>query len=221
MTMNEPLLTEAEILSFFNTFKSNPDDRGPPNKYKKQAFHQGWTDAADRYDVYKEQALTRLTWQNVGNRFGSKFGRRSAEQIDSVYDQLAGMFEIRRPDGLEVLPGEILQTAGLREGSVCQVTVNAYERNPAARQKCLDGHGYRCDVCKISLGEEYGPDAERLIHVHHLRPIAAAGGEYEIDPLNDLRPVCPNCHAVIHKKKDPPYTIAEVQVMRRRAKGLE
>ncbi|MDY6960261.1 MAG: HNH endonuclease, partial [Halobacteriota archaeon] len=30
------------------------------------------------------------------------------------------------------------------------------------------------------------------------------------DPVNDLRPVCPNCHAVLHKKK-PPYTIEELK----------
>lgn len=27
---------------------------------------------------------------------------------------------------------------------------------------------------------------------------APSAGEYEADPAEDLRPVCPNCHAVIH-----------------------
>ena len=34
--------------------------------------------------------------------------------------------------------------------------------------------------------------------------------EYEVNPIQDLRPVCPNCHAMIHKKK-PAYNIEEIQ----------
>lgn len=32
----------------------------------------------------------------------------------------------------------------------------------------------------------------------------------QIDPISDLRPVCPNCHAMLHKK-NPPYTIDELR----------
>jgi hypothetical protein len=31
-----------------------------------------------------------------------------------------------------------------------------------------------------------------FLHVHHLRELAALGKEYEVDPITDLRPVCPN-----------------------------
>jgi 5-methylcytosine-specific restriction protein A len=44
----------------------------------------------------------------------------------------------------------------------------------------------------------FGPEAEGFIHVHHLIPLSTIGTEYLVDPINDLRPVCPNCHAVIH-----------------------
>ena len=37
-----------------------------------------------------------------------------------------------------------------------------------------------------------------FIHVHHLRPLSEIRGEYMVDPVADLCPVCPNCHAVIH-----------------------
>ena len=42
-----------------------------------------------------------------------------------------------------------------------------------------------------------GREAEGYIHVHHLRGLSDVGGEYVVDPVNDLRPVCPNCHAVL------------------------
>jgi predicted HNH restriction endonuclease len=47
--------------------------------------------------------------------------------------------------------------------------------------------------------------------VHHLRPLSGIAEEYEIDPVEDLRPVCPNCHAMLHRKT-PPYTIDELRL---------
>jgi len=46
----------------------------------------------------------------------------------------------------------------------------------------------------------YGERGKGFIHVHHLRPLADVGEEYELDPIADLRPVCPNCHAMIHAR---------------------
>ncbi len=62
----------------------------------------------------------------------------------------------------------------------------------------------------MDFAATYGPEMAGFIHVHHLTPLATVGPDYNIDPIGDLRPVCPNCHAVIHRR-DPPYTIDEVQ----------
>jgi 5-methylcytosine-specific restriction protein A len=35
------------------------------------------------------------------------------------------------------------------------------------------------------------------------------GNNYIVDPVKDLEPVCPNCHAMLHRK-DPPYSIEEL-----------
>ncbi len=56
----------------------------------------------------------------------------------------------------------------------------------------------------------YGQIGEGFIHVHHLKPLSEIGQEYEVDPIEDLRPVCPNCHAMLHRKK-PPYTIEQLK----------
>ncbi len=96
------------------------------------------------------------------------------------------------------LPEEVAESSGLLEGTVSQVTVNAYERNPEARRQCIEAHGTTCCICGFNFGANYGPVAEGYIHVHHLRPLSAAGGEYVVNPVEDLRPVCPNCHAVLH-----------------------
>lgn len=99
---------------------------------------------------------------------------------------------------LSLLPGEIARPSLYVEGATRMVSVNAYERNREAVLQCKAVHGTVCCVCGIDFGARYGPDFVGLIHVHHLRPLYEIGGEYLVDPVADLRPVCPNCHAVIH-----------------------
>lgn len=109
---------------------------------------------------------------------------------------------------------ELPADAPLFEGARLVVQVSAIERNPIARQKCIAHYGTSCSVCGFNFGATYGNSAEAYIHAHHLKPLASIGGEYVIDPIKDLRPVCANCHAVIHLRQ-PPYSIEEVKGMRR------
>lgn len=95
------------------------------------------------------------------------------------------------------------------EGATKQVYINAYERNRKAREACIKHYGVKCVVCTFSFEEKYGPIGKDFIHVHHLRPIAKQSGKHTVNPINDLRPVCPNCHAMLHLS-DPPYTIEEL-----------
>jgi hypothetical protein len=109
-----------------------------------------------------------------------------------------------------VFPDEVATNRSYREGSVAQVLVNRYERDPRARAACIDAHGSNCSICGMDFGTMYGPEAEGYIHVHHLRPLSEIAEEYEIDPVADLRPVCPNCHAILHRRM-PSYSIEEVR----------
>jgi hypothetical protein len=96
------------------------------------------------------------------------------------------------------LPEQVTEPSRFVEGAVRQISVNAYERNPAARSACIAHYGPSCVVCGFNFGKKFGPAANGYIHVHHLKPLAEIGEKYEVDPVVDLRPVCPNCHAVIH-----------------------
>lgn len=96
------------------------------------------------------------------------------------------------------LAEEVPADANLLEGALQTITINAYERNPAARSKCLDHYGCTCAICGINFAETYGPEAKGFIHVHHLKPLSEIKKAYLVDPIRDLRPVCPNCHAVVH-----------------------
>ena len=95
------------------------------------------------------------------------------------------------------------------EGAVHQVQVNSYERDRAARRACINHYGPACTICGFVFEEHYGAIGEGYIHVHHLVPISDIGENYRVDPIEDLRPICPNCHAMIHRKR-PPLTIEDV-----------
>jgi len=48
-----------------------------------------------------------------------------------------------------------------------------------------------------------------VMHGHHLQPLSSVDSTYEVDPIRDLRPVCPNCHAVSYRR-EPPYSLDDV-----------
>lgn len=84
------------------------------------------------------------------------------------------------------------------EGGKRTLSVNAYERSAEARAACIEAHGSRCAICDFDFGEQYGPEFQGFIHVHHRLPVSQVGERYEVDPVKDLVPLCPNCHAVVH-----------------------
>lgn len=98
----------------------------------------------------------------------------------------------------------------LEEGALRQQVSSHYERNPAARSACIQHYGTICFICKFSFESAYGELGRGFIHVHHLVPLSSIGETYRIDPIKDLRPVCPNCHAMLHRR-DPPLGIDELQ----------
>jgi hypothetical protein len=104
------------------------------------------------------------------------------------------------------------------EGALQTVIVNKYERSREARLRCIEEHGYECAVCGCSMKDLYGKVADGLIHVHHLRELSSIKQAYELDPIEHLRPVCPNCHAVLHTQI-PMLSIDELRaILARRAR---
>ena len=85
------------------------------------------------------------------------------------------------------------------EGAAKRVPVNRYERDTKARDACINKYGWKCQICGLDFEEMYGEIGHNFIHVHHKIPLNSIGMEYIVDPANDLIPLCPNCHAMIHK----------------------
>lgn len=83
-------------------------------------------------------------------------------------------------------------------GSVVYLPITTF-----ARKVCIEHYGYSCTVCDFNFAQIYGSTGKGLIHVHHLTQICKIGKRYKVNPVKYLRPVCPNCHAMLHKQAPP------------------
>lgn len=101
---------------------------------------------------------------------------------------------------------------GFEEGKEKDTISKRYERNPINRKICLDAKGYKCVCCGFDFEKVYGEVGKETIEVHHTTPVHLMGDNYVVNPVEELEPVCSNCHTIIHKK-DEPYTIEEVKEM--------
>lgn len=136
----------------------------------------------------------------------------SCQRVWTYQDRLLEKYyEERYPRG----PGgwqegeEEISDRGVPEGAVRQRRVNWYERDPRNRKEAIGRHGTICFGCGKTMEEMYGKIAKGFIHIHHVRPISTVpeGSQPDID---DLLPLCPNCHAVVHLKR-PPFSIDELK----------
>jgi hypothetical protein len=108
------------------------------------------------------------------------------------------------------LPEELPDGFSYAEGAARTVAVNAYERSSAARDACVARWGVKCTVCSFDFESVYGDYGRGFIHVHHLTPLSDVRNKYKVDPEADMRPVCPNCHAMIHRTT-PPLSIEDLR----------
>lgn len=99
---------------------------------------------------------------------------------------------------------------GDEEGEWQQVIVTQYERSRSNRKACLDHYGPACQACGMSFGDVYGELGTDFIHVHHEVPLHTLGGPQNVDPVKDMKPLCPNCHAMVHRA-DPPIPVMELR----------
>lgn len=154
----------------------------------------------------KIKSLSKMRWDTQMS--GVRIPDKIAQALRSEWLRITSAEECALPD-------EIDATLSYFEGAKRLITVNAYERNPLAREACISHHGTSCVICGFRFADVYGKVGDGLIHVHHLTLVsekAKHGKEYKLNPIRDLRPVCPNCHTIIHRRL-PPYTLKQVRRM--------
>ena len=170
----------------------------------------------DRFAIEEIELLTHEThWDAMlgsGIKLSTGDSQIVVEAWKHLYSQVAGAqssLSGEEAGATSASPG------GVIEGAVTTVLVNRYERSATARRKCIEHYGAICAVCSLDFKATYGQIGEGFIHVHHVVPISSIGETYILDPIEDLVPVCPNCHAMLHRGTDVPRDVLELQKLMR------
>lgn len=167
-----------------------------------------------RTDVLPRERLDRAPFSSVnwGTQSGGiEIATNVASRLEDIWDE-----HVRRL-GLNPIAREYTSDAEVSvyvEGKPRKVLATRLERSASARAACIAAKGVRCLCCRVDFGERYGDLGRGFIHVHHQEPLAG-GGRRETNPIEDLFPVCPNCHAMLHRA-NPPMAIDD---LRRRLRG--
>lgn len=151
---------------------------------------------------YREVDRAPFTYAGIGVPIPHPDTERPA-RIDWVFGSDAS-------EEAPVFTDEYPPGATYREGQRTQVFVNRYERDRGARDACIQHYGCSCQVCGFDFEKQYGEIGKGFIHVHHTVPVSEIGEQYTVDPIQDLVPVCPNCHAMLHRR-NPPYSVDELR----------
>jgi len=211
--LSEPGFVEPRMMELFGRLHARPGHSGAGGDLGKAMGYTGKNKAAPlnamtgrlgkaieaRYDLGRAEIEgQKPRYWNIPfhGRDGKAFIWIMREELVRAFE--AGNHDMATPllhEG-EIAPGDL---GTLHEGAHRRISVNAYERNERARQACIEHYGTACSVCALDFGLTYGDRGRGYIHVHHLVPIASIGATYAVDPVEDLRPVCPNCHAMLHR----------------------
>ena len=174
-------------------------DRG----YTKSVYLQILKDEAGK-DSSARMAVTQASKYKVIHLLSSLvYLTKGRTEPREIYFHIPEEFPAVEASAVEALPS-------FQEGRIRTAISNIYERSTAARKACIEVHGLNCVVCGFDFERAYGSRAKGLIHVHHLNQLAGVSNIRSVNPQEDLRPVCPNCHMFIHSRS-PMYSIQEVK----------
>ena len=77
---------------------------------------------------------------------------------------------------------------------------------------------FTCTACTFNFDKIYSEDyADSYIQIHHIKPLSEYEGE--VDPETDLVPLCANCHAMAHRRRNAVTSIEELKELMEKAKG--
>lgn len=109
------------------------------------------------------------------------------------------------------------------EGMKKIIETQVYERSTRLRAIAIDHYSKAgkiyCDTCKFNFEDFYGQEIGKgYIEIHHVKPVFKYEGDeldkVITDALNNVIPVCSNCHRMIHRTWKNPlqidYLIAQI-----------
>ena len=186
----------SELLNRLPIHQERPDAerfRNPNGVHLKLA---NWKAIDPNYPGVGMERGGRARMQAVWDRFAN-----DPVALAAAVERITATADGRAP----VLPPEEDEAEAV-EGRILFRQHRARERNPALvkRKKVAEmrRHGrLACEVCGFDFAATYGELGEGFIECHHKLPLATAGTR--TTQIGDLALVCPNCHRMLHRSREP------------------
>ena len=105
------------------------------------------------------------------------------------------------------------------EGEVESKVSKQRERSKILRDAAIKYYTVKgrieCCVCGFAYTDKYGELGEGFIEIHHEKPICQYGEDgteiFIKDAVKNVKPLCANCHRMIHRNASKPLTIEELK----------
>ncbi len=199
---------DAEILSGRSDTKFSQKVRNLVSHRESNSMDIYTTFAGGVYGITKQgEAYLDTRIDELNYLFSQKF------QYDDVIEAVDNIIDEKKKI---LLYDETLVT----EGSVNTKISKIRERSQLLRDKAIEHYSYPdgrivCEVCGFDYTVVYGEWGQGFIEIHHEKPICQYdenGTEVFIsEAIKYVKPLCANCHRMIHRKKNNPITIDELK----------
>lgn len=107
----------------------------------------------------------------------------------------------------------------IEEGTRRVRNVQVYERSRKLREAAIKHYTINdhlaCSVCSFDFSAVYGERGKGYIEIHHEKPIfqyeKQDTAKFLEQALQNVAPVCSNCHRMIHREKNAPMPVKELR----------
>lgn len=227
------ITTTAMKEALINIFKPSGEDNELINGRNDTYFTQkvrnlkshntlvnlGYSDYTDRVDGEPSGRFTLTT-------IGKEYLDENTDVVDYLLnntfssEDLKESFETiyeNRDNGKKV---EIFdETTTIAEGTQAIVKTKVYKRSSKLREKAIQFYTVddriKCQACCFDFEEFYGDFGKNFIEIHHQKPIFQFDGDdlerTVEEALENVIPVCSNCHRMIHRRREIPLSLEELK----------
>lgn len=107
----------------------------------------------------------------------------------------------------------------IEEGTRRVRNIQVYERSKKLREAAISrftiNGNLACSVCSFDFSAVYGERGTGYIEIHHQKPIfqyeEQDTAKFLEQALQNVAPVCSNCHRMIHREKNAPMPVKELR----------
>lgn len=112
------------------------------------------------------------------------------------------------------------ENLGISEGRKITKNIVVRERSNELRECAMnhymsDDEHIKCCVCNFDFYDTYGILGKSYIEMHHEKPLFQYQDEnfkvYIRDAILNIKPLCSNCHKIIHRRRNQTLTVQELK----------